>query len=313
MEIYDLKTGERLSGKAAEIIGNLPLCAALGNFDGVHIGHAELIRTAAAQKESCPGSACAVWTFSTHPHGEDAKSITTTEEKLERFAALSADYAVFASFDKLRGYSPERFVNEILCQRLNAFCAVCGFNYRFGSKGAGTPELLLALMEQAGRRAVIVPKVTLGGESVSSTRIRRLIEAGDMAAAAENLGRPFSVKLPVEHGKRLGRTIGIPTVNQRFEKGHVIPARGVYCCRCYVNGTAYSAVTNVGSRPTVNSDTADITCETHIIGFDGDLYGQNIRIDFYKKLRDEMKFESVEELKAAAQKDVAAAISYFGE
>ena len=205
MDVYNLHTMQKEEGVSS------PLAVVLGNFDGVHAGHADLI-TRAVTYAKVHGIASAVWTFAdgaaSLPNKPDARAITTTEEKLALIGSMGVDFAILESFEAVRGYTPERFVNELLIGKCGAAAAVCGFNFRFGAGGIGTGETLAALM--APRPCIIVPPVYVGDMLVSSTAIRACIEAGDMEGAAAMLGRPFSLTAPVVHGKELGRTIGIP-------------------------------------------------------------------------------------------------------
>ncbi len=288
-----------------------PLSVALGNFDGVHAGHTELILKAAEiAKEK--GIASAVWTFADGkavlPNKPGTLAITTLAERLSLIASLGVDYAILESFEDVRAYTPERFVNELLKERCKAAWAVCGFNFRFGVGGVGDSEKLCELMAPEG--CTVVPPVYVKGEQVSSTLIRKYIEAGDMKMAAELLGRQFFIDTAVTHGKALGRTIGIPTINQSFPQGHIVPKKGIYACTVHADGEKYMGVANVGIRPTVDSD-GGINCETHIIGYSGELYGKQVRVEFFLRIRDEKKFGSVTELKEQIERDIICTKEYF--
>lgn len=287
-----------------------PLAIAIGNFDGVHIGHRALLdrlRTEAAAL----GLPTAVWCFATPPSaylpGGAVPQLITPEEKLARFAEAGIDYCILGDFAALRDYSPARFVREVLIDACRCRCIVCGFNFSFGARGQGTPDDLRTLFPH---RTVVVDAVSLDGQAVSSTAIRAAIAKGDIAHANAMLGRPWALTLPVLHGKALGRTIGIPTVNQRFPEGHILPAFGVYATRFCDGAREYPAVTNVGVRPTVDDGEA-VTCETHILDFAADLYGRPVRIEFLDYLRPEQKFASLDALRAAIDADIAAARARF--
>ncbi|MBO7149061.1 MAG: bifunctional riboflavin kinase/FAD synthetase [Clostridia bacterium] len=287
-----------------------PSVVALGNFDGVHIGHVCLIRKA-VETANKMGVECAVFTFARHPEtvlvSRNAPSIMTLDDKLAVFEELGVDRVYLGDFETLRGLSPDEFVNGVLKSQANAVWAVCGFNFRFGKGGLGTPADLVRLMD--GKSSVIEP-VTLGEQTVSSSLIRSFIEGGKPERALEMLGRPFYINFPVIHGKHLGRCIGVPTINQDFPKGHIIPECGVYACKVYVGGKDYIGVANVGSHPTVDNE-APVNCETHIIGYSGWLYGEHIKVSFYKKVRDEKKFSSVDELVIQITQDIADVKEYF--
>ncbi len=308
MEIIDLHKFEKEESVSS------PLSVALGNFDGVHVGHAALISRAVEYAHE-HGIRSAVWTFADEsavlPNKSGARCITSTEEKLALFRELGADYAFLVPFSRVRDYSPEKFVSEMLIEKCGAVCAVCGFNFRFGRGGAGDSEELSRLM--LPRDCIVVPAVYVDGTLTSSTAVRALIEAGDVEGAAKLLGREFSIEAPVVKGKRLGRTIGIPTINQNFTDGHVIPKNGVYACTVKIGNKDYRGVANVGVRPTIKEDGHKINCETHIIGYEGELYGKSVKTSFYRRLRDEMKFESVGALRSQIQRDIKATEEYFSK
>ncbi len=308
MKIVDLKTGKTVESLPGKCV------LALGNFDGVHVGHAKLIKLAAdAAKEK--GLTPAVWTFdpdSLSRFGSgSAGRLLNRSDKEYVFASCGADHAVYEDFTRVRDMSPDEFVRDVLVGSLGCALAVCGFNFTFGRGGAGGPELLKKLMEGYGGGAVIVPPVKRNGEVVSSSSARSLIEEGRVDEARVLLGRPYSVTLPVKEGKKLGRTLGLPTVNQTFDGLYVRPGNGIYATSVCFDGKEYRGVTNVGSRPTVNPDPSDVNCETHIIGYDGWLYGNDVRISFFKKLRDEKKFADLDELKEAIELDEKKALAFF--
>jgi riboflavin kinase/FMN adenylyltransferase len=279
---------------------------ALGSFDGIHRGHTDVLLRARAAAEA-EGYASAVWTFRNPPFG--APRITDNEERTELFRGLGLDYAVYCDFESVRSLSPEEFVADILCRRFYCKKAVCGYNYTFGAGGAGKPALLDRIMRANGGEAFSLPAVVYGGEAVSSTRIRRMITAGDVEGAAELLGRPYLLRGPVIKGSRIGHTIGVPTINMNFPDGHVIPASGVYITEVKIKGITRRGVSNVGVKPTVGALDIPI-CETHIIDDDGDYYGETAEVRFLRFRRNEMKFSGLCELRAAIEKDIAAARAY---
>lgn len=281
---------------------------ALGNFDGLHIGHMILIDKIKEYAESDPMNyASCVWMFAEHSanvlnSGYPVKYITKNDEKIEILNKKNIDYLVFQDFNFVRYLNPEEFIEKIIINYLNAGLAVCGYDYSFGRGGRGNAEFLRESLAEKNIRTVIIPPVICEGQVVSSSFIRDLIKTGDMPRAQKFLGRPFSINFPVVYGRQTGKKIGIPTINQLFPEGHIIPARGIYVCTCEVDGKIYRAVTNIGTRPTVNGDF--LNSESHLIDFDGDLYGRNIKVNFYLKFRDEIKFDSLENLKEQIQKDV---------
>lgn len=306
MKIIDLQTMRKEEGKCCS-----PFSVALGNFDGVHKGHAELIRRAVtfAREHNIKS---AVWTFASStaslPNKPDSLTLTSESEKLSLIRELGVDYAILADFESVRGMSPEEFVSEILIGQCNAEAVVCGFNFHFGKGGVGDAAMLSRLISP--RECIIVEPVYVNDTLVSSSAVRELVESGDMESAAELLGHPFSITLPVVEGKHLGRTIGIPTVNQNFPDGHIIPMSGIYACTVEISGEIYMGAANVGFRPTVES-TRRINCETHIIDYDGDLYDKQVKVSFYKRLRGELRFDSIEALREGIQNDIRKTREYF--
>lgn len=308
MDVIDLQKSQ------SEESVSSPFSVALGNFDGVHLGHAELI-SRAVQYARARGIRSAVWTFSDAPavipNKSAAKLITAADEKLELFKSLGVDRVYFMPFEAVRDYSPERFVKEILIEKCGAVCAVCGFNFRFGKGGSGDSDALARLMSPSD--CIVVPPVYVGETLVSSSVVRALIEAGEVEAAATLLGRRFSINQPVLEGKRLGRTIGLPTINQNFPEGHVIPRSGVYICAVEIDGREHIGVANVGVRPSVENDTHKLNCETHILDYDGELYGKNVKTSFCRRIRDEKRFESIEALGEQIRRDGETAKEYFSK
>ena len=188
---------------------------------------------------------------------------------------------------------------------------VAGHDHHFGHKNQGSPELLQAKCAELGLGCDIIPVVTIGGITVSSTYIRRLVGLGQVERAMEYLGHPHILTQTVRHGRRIGHTIGIPTVNLVPPPHVLVPGNGVYTARvCLADGSSYAAVTNVGTRPTVNNGN-DLTVESWMLDFDGDLYGQTIRVEFYQHLRDEIRFDSLDELKAQIESDALKVRAYF--
>lgn len=285
---------------------------ALGNFDGLHLGHAKLIEEITKRK----GKDSYVYTFEVHPNKfiSDGKTplklMTNNRQKADILESMGVGHVFFENFECVRDMSPADFVKDVLIGTFNCGVAVCGYNFSFGKKGEGNSEFLRDELAKYGAECVIVEPVTQDGVPVSSTRIRGLIENGDVDEAAKLLGRPFALRRPVLHGKMLGRTFGIPTINQSFDKDFVKPAKAVYVCRVELEGKVYPAVCDVGTKPTVSGK--ELLAETHIIGYDGDLYGKTVEVAFLKKLRPEEKFADTNELKTAIENDIADAKKYFG-
>lgn len=215
--------------------------------------------------------------------------------------------------DEMRTTAWDEFVTEILVKRYHAVHLVAGHDHHFGHKNQGSPELLMAKCAELGLGCDIIPKVEIGDTTVSSTYIRRLVELGQVERAHQFLGHPHVLTQIVRHGRRIGHTIGIPTVNLTVPPHVLVPSHGVYATRVFLpDGTDHMAVTNVGTRPTVNNG-MDITVESWILDFEGDLYGQTIRVEFFHHIRDEVRFDSLDALKAQITADAETTRRFFAE
>ena len=289
---------------------------ALGFFDGVHLGHAALLRRTVEEAER-RGVTPAVFTFAQPPKevvtGIPCPLIGSTDDRkglLERLFGIRD--VIMVPFDhEMMTTSWEDFVTKILIERYHAVHLVAGHDHRFGHKNQGSPELLMAKCAELGLGCDIIPKVEVDGITVSSTYIRTLVGMGQMERAAKFLGHPHTLTQTVRHGRRIGHTIGVPTINLVMAPHVLVPSHGVYVTRVYLpDGRDYAAVTNVGTRPTVNNG-ADITVEPWLLDFDGDLYGQTVRVEFHKRLRDEIRFDSLDALRDQIQKDAQTTRDYF--
>lgn len=302
----DVKTGKSCAHPGA------PFVVALGNFDGVHVAHHALLLRAKRRADEYSvkqKTYSAAWLFD--PPSSDffqpgQAHLTTLNEKLSLFAACGLDYAFVADFSALRDLSPEDFIRCVLVEHAHAIHAVCGFHFNFGKGGAGDTQLLRSAF---GHDAVdVIPPIYAPVHGiqtvVSSTAIRACLAKGDIRTANLLLGRPYSVCAPVEHGKHLGRTIGLPTINQNFPDSKCIPATGIYATICRINDALVYGVTNIGTRPTTDGLNVHINCETHLIDFCGDLYGQSVSVCFIERLRDERTFDGLDQLKQAIQNDL---------
>lgn len=299
-------------------VQQMPHCVlCLGNFDGVHRGHAALLEQATLQKKRLeakyPGIACGVVTFTEPTHEALSRTplprITDLEEKRRLFAEHGIDILIALDFNSVKDMSAEDFVRHVLQLQCNCKMAVCGFNFRFGAGGAGTHDTLRSLMDG---NAVVVPPVVIDGIAVSSTAIRAAIAQGDIQKANSFLGRPFSITDTVRHGRGVGNTLGFATINQHFKPNHIIPAKGVYAACCIVDGISLPAVSNVGVHPTFG-DGDEIVCETHILDFNGDLYGKTVTTQLHYFIRLERKFDSPEQLTAEVRKNIQTAKDYYSE
>ena len=289
---------------------------ALGNFDGVHKGHQRIIertvRSAAAMELKS-----AVFTFSNHTSTllknlPDVKNILYPEEKAKLIEDMGIDYLFNIPFtEEILTMSPERFVKEILVDTFRIREAYCGFNYSFGYKAKGTPEVLMHEGLKYGFGIHVQEPYIIDGVVVSSTYIRQLIAEGDMEKCTKFMGRMYSIGGEVVVGNKLGRTIGFPTSNIMIDDTMATPPNGVYITYCTYNGVKYPSVTNVGVKPTVGTYNKNI--ETHIFNFDRELYGKNIRVEFIKRTREEKKFPDVEALSKQIASDCIMAKAYHRE
>lgn len=278
---------------------------ALGKFDGVHIGHRELINKAVliAKERNINSLVCTILPLNTY------KGITTEEKKEEIIKSLGADCVVkeylTEDFKKL---SPEEFVKNILLEKYNCAHVVVGYNFKFGAERSGNVSLLSTLCEKYNIGITIIESVMQENtdgilEPVSSTRIRKLIENGNTCEIKKCLGRDFCMWGKVSEGKHLGRKIGFPTVNFYPDENDLIPKHGVYAVNLYIESREFWGITNVGINPTVEKG-KNIKIETYIFNFDGsEIYGSDIRVKFIEFIRSEIKFESVEHLKMQIEKD----------
>ena len=278
---------------------------ALGFFDGVHLGHQALLSQCvqlAKQEQAMPVAV----TFNLPPsavlHDLQPNMINTRTDRQSLLLQHGAEEIhVITATKSYLSYSWQDFLQTLLVRGAAGF--VCGEDYRFGRGGEGTAQKLSAFAAERGLPCVILPEQTMDGEKISSTRIRTLLERGDVENANRMLGHPHIFTGKVVSGQKIGRTIGVPTANLKLPRELVTPAFGVYACTTILDGKKYLAVTNIGTRPTVNGN--NVTVEPWILDFDGDLYGKEITLHFHNFLRPERKFDSLEELKAQIQRDAA--------
>lgn len=274
---------------------------ALGYFDGVHVGHAALMEATVAEAKRL-GAIPSVMSFDRHPAsaitGKPVPMINSNQDRIwlmEHYYGI--EEVILAEFnDKMQHQPWDEFVEEYLYQELGAVCVITGDDNRFGAKGQGNPERLRQKCEELGIGCQIIGMVELDGIQVHSTKIRGLLMEGKIAEANHLLGHPHVLTNRVAQGKKLGRALGFPTVNLTFQAGVIVPAYGVYVTSVHFDGEAYAAVTNIGVRPTVEDGSDRVTVEGFILDFSGDLYGKEIRMEFFDYLRPEKKFPNFEAL-----------------
>lgn len=275
---------------------------ALGYFDGLHIAHKRVLDAALAQKDR--GLTPAVILFDEPPvkvlKGINVPRLMTDEDRDQALREMGFEL-IKISFNAIKDESPENFVRNTLVKQWNVSFVSCGYNYRFGKNGAGSAQSLLSIAQKEKIDVHISEELCLFGESVSSTRIRKAVENGETALAAALLGHPLYFTAPVFSGDHRGRLLGSPTINQFLPENFVVPKFGVYTSLVEVKGKIHLGVTNVGNRPTFNGQS--VRSETYILDFEGDLYGENIRVGLLDFQRPEKKFDSFEALQTQIRKD----------
>jgi riboflavin kinase/FMN adenylyltransferase len=293
-----------------------PLALAIGNFDGVHRGHVELVRLARARAAALGGEA-GVLTFWPHPARIFAPTlapplIVSLERRLELLAELGVDLAIVEPFSReLAAIEAEDFVRDVLAERLGAKELVVGYDFSFGRGRRGNADLLRTLGAALGLGVSIVSPVSVDGLTCSSTKVRELVLEGRVEGAALLLGRPFEITGPVVRGAGRGRGLGIPTANIASE-AELLPKLGIYAARAHIldargaSESSHRVALSVGSNPTFTpGQGSSVTVEAHLLDFDGDLYGRRLRLEVLHRLRDERRFESVEALLEQIRADVA--------
>jgi riboflavin kinase / FMN adenylyltransferase len=286
---------------------------AIGNFDGVHVGHQRILRSLVEEARAA-GHLSGVLTFDPHPskllHPESAPAlISTLAQRLACFEAAGLDAAVVLPFTReFASLSPEAFAREVLTDALGAAAIFVGDNFRFGHRQSGDTELLIRLGEQIGFHVKVVKPVRLRGELVSSTLVRRAILEGHVDRAGRMLGRPFALTGEIRPGTGQGSKLVVPTLNLAYEQ-ELIPARGVYATEALVRGKLYRAATNVGFRPTF--DGAALAIESHLLEFAEEIKSGPMELRFWKRLREEKKFASPADLRRKVLRDIARTRQFF--
>lgn len=300
MEIIEGTTDFALAKKSA---------VAIGKFDGIHLGHRKLLSQLLAQREQ--GLLATVFTFDIQAaaiYGGEGKELTTKAEKRAAFEALGIDVLIeFPLTRETAATAPEVFVESYLAKRMRAAYICAGPDLSFGKGGAGDYALLARYAERFGYRTELIEKVRVNGEEVSSTRVREAVRLGKMEEAAGMLGRFYAASGPVAHGKKLGRTLGMPTANLIPEEDKLLPPNGVYYTRVRIEGADRSCggISNVGCKPTVSNENS-LGIETYLYDFEGDIYGREITVEFLSFRRPERRFDSVEALRIQIEADIAA-------
>jgi riboflavin kinase/FMN adenylyltransferase len=291
-----------------------PTVLTLGVFDGLHLGHQKIMETVVERARAVKAHATAI-TFDPHPravlHPESAPPLLQTlAQRLANFEVLGIEQAIVIRFNKNFAASPaEDFLEDIVHDRLHAKEVYLGKGFAFGKDRAGNIELLRKMSAKLGFFADEVPEIGLREKRISSSAIRKLLAEGRVNLARRMLGRPYGVEGVVVRGNRRGHTIGFPTANLK-PHNRVVPKYGVYATATLLDGIWRRSITNIGVRPTFENE-AEPSIESYIFDFDGDIYGDAVRVRFLHRIRDERKFDGIEELKAQIQKDSARALNYF--
>lgn len=281
---------------------------AIGTFDGLHLGHRAVIAGAASRARQA-GLASAVLTFDRHPSALIEPTalpgaLSTPSQRAEVIAGLGIDHLIITPFDQLlRAMSPQAFAEEILAHALNARTVHVGQGFRFGREQSGDTETMARLGLQLGFVVHTEPEVLIAAERVSSSRIRTLLREGRVTHATGMISQPYQLRGTVVHGQHLGRTLGFPTANLRTGSGVIIPGNGIYAVLTDWGDGPRMGACAVGTRPTVGG--VGVTVETFVLDFDGDLYGLEMNVSFIARLRDELKFPSIEALVEQMHRDVA--------
>ena len=291
-----------------------PSVISFGKFDGLHRGH-EFLMEKQIEQSNLHGYKRIIFTFDIPPKSEvlgvESKVIITNDEKQYVFEKSGIDYLIECPFvPQVMTMEADAFVRWIV-KSLNVKCIIVGDDFRFGHNRAGDHRLLSALAGELGYELIVVDKIKDGDRDISSTYIREEIAAGHIKKSNELLGYPFFIKGRVVHGRALGRTIGIPTVNLSVPHDKLLPPKGVYMSRVLVRDNWYLGVTNIGCKPTIEGKNP-IGAETYIIDFGQDVYGQDIMVELHKFVRPEMKFDSIEALKSQMSADINFTINYAG-
>ena len=290
-----------------------PTAIAIGKFDGVHRGHGELLSNILKAKEQ--GLKAAIFTFDMSPEAFFKKirykELMTKEEKRAYFEQMGIDYLVEYPFnEESASIDPEKYVKDFLLHKMNGKLIVAGKDLSFGHKGAGDAALLQRLAEELSFEARIIGKICDEEREISSTYVREEVRKGNMEKVTELLGKPYSISGVIRSGNRIGRTLGLPTLNLYPPEEKLLPPNGVYFANVLMDGKVYQGVTNIGRKPTVGA-TQPMSVETHLFGFDEDAYGKFCQVQLLKFDRPEQKFEDLEHLKKAILDNVLKGKEYF--
>lgn len=284
----------------------------MGIFDGVHRGHQAVINTACEFKKQ--GLDVVLFTFKTETVTTKGRGfiemLLSDNLKKERFDKLGVDYIYSPAFVEMKNMTSAQFVEQVLYKKLNAKVVVCGEDFRFGKGAKGDAEKLKLLCEKYHIKTVIVKQAKYEGRKISSSDIRDCIRRGEIKRANEMLGYNYYYKLPVLHGNEIGRTLDFPTINQKILEKQILPKFGVYITRTKIDEKWYNSISNIGVKPTVEKMSVPLI-ETNILDFEGDIYGQVVKVELICFLRPERKFKSIDELKKQVYSDIKKTSEFF--
>lgn len=289
-----------------EVINVENTVVTIGNFDGIHKGHIKLIKEAVKEAKT-KNYKSVVLTFENHPmryfRADSIKHIITNEEKVKIFENLGVDIVFMIPFDEyMTKISATDFVKTILHEKLKCKMVIVGHDFTFARNKEGNASLLESLGKNYNMKVKVIEPIKIKGRRVSSSYIRNLINDGNVSEIKDFLGRNYFLEGEVIHARKIGRTIGFPTANLKAEDKLIIPKNGIYAVKVYIKNKVYYGATNIGYNPTVNGKALSI--ETNIIDFDEEIYGEIIKVEFLDRIRDEKKFNSLDELKSQLRKDV---------
>lgn len=289
-----------------EVINVENTVVTIGNFDGIHKGHIKLIKEAVKEAKT-KNYKSVVFTFKNHPmryfRADSIKHIITNEEKVKMFKDLGVDIVFMIPFDEyMTKISATDFVKTILHEKLKCKMVIVGHDFTFARNKEGNASLLESLGKKYNMKVKVIEPIKIKGRRVSSSYIRNLINDGNVSEIKDFLGRNYFLEGEVIHARKIGRTIGFPTANLKAEDKLIIPKNGIYAVKVYIKNKVYYGATNIGYNPTVNGKALSI--ETNIIDFDEEIYGEIIKVEFLDRIRDEKKFNSLDELKSQLRKDV---------
>ncbi len=283
---------------------------ALGYFDGIHLGHRQVIGKAVSCAKENNLKSC-VFTFTLPEKGAEIKglSILSLPQKKLRINSLGIDNYFSPPFFDFCNLTPQNFVKQVLVNCLNAKHIFCGENFTFGKNKSGNTKILQELCKEYEITTHIVPMSYYENEEISSTKIRTALQNGDIEKANAMLCEAYSIDFEVLHGKKIGRKMGYPTINQVYPNGMILPKSGVYITKVVIDDKSYAGATGLGNRPTFDGDA--ITCETHIVNFNGELYNKNVCVEFYKYVKPNVKFDDIKMLEEYIHSTVQSSIEYF--